>query len=178
MNMAEIWLTSDTHFGHDKDFIWRPRGFESIQEMNDEIIARWNSVVARDDIVYHLGDVMLGDNNVGLELLKQLNGKIYLALGNHDTDARIDKYWWESDIIDVQMGYRLKAGKKTLTLSHYPQIVANGNDPKPVYSIHGHTHSKDRWSDIPHAYNVNMDAHNCYPVNLSEIINDINERNR
>ena len=56
--MSEIWITSDTHFGHDKDFIWGARGFENIEQHNQEIIKRWNEVVKKDDIVYHLGDGM------------------------------------------------------------------------------------------------------------------------
>jgi len=57
--MSQIWFTSDTHFGHDRDFVWGVRGFKNVDEMNKEIIKRWNSVVAKDDIVYHLGDVII-----------------------------------------------------------------------------------------------------------------------
>ena len=90
--MPNIWLTSDTHLGHNKDFIWSSRGFKNVYEMNEAIIERWNSVVCQDDIVYHLGDVMLGNNEEGLKLLKSLKGKIYIAYGNNDTEARIKLY--------------------------------------------------------------------------------------
>ena len=33
--MSNIWLTSDTHFGHDKDFIWGSRGFKNVYEMRE-----------------------------------------------------------------------------------------------------------------------------------------------
>ena len=172
--MSNIWLTSDTHLNHAQPFIWRPRGFNSVYEMNEAIIENWNKVVKWDDIVYHLGDVMLGENEAGLKLLKQLNGKIYLALGNHDSDARVELYNYCYNIADVEFGYRIKGSKKTtLLLTHYPQLVANHDDPKLVYSIHGHTHSKDKWSEVPHAYNVNMDAHNCTPVNFEDMMADI-----
>lgn len=171
--MSNIWLTSDTHLGHDKEFVWGVRGFKNVYEMNEAIIERWNKVVGKDDIVYHLGDVMLGNNETGLKLLKQLKGKIYLALGNHDTDTRVELYKDCYNVADVQFGYRIKAGKKILLLTHYPQLVANHDDPKPVYSIHGHTHSENRWSDVPHTYNVNMDAHTCTPVALEDIIHEI-----
>jgi calcineurin-like phosphoesterase family protein len=174
--MSEIWLTSDTHLAHNKDFIWKPRGFNSIEEMNETIIERWNSVVGYNDIVYHLGDVMLGNNEEGLKLLSQLNGNIILALGNHDTDTREKLFKTIKNIKDVQMGYRIKVGKKTFVLSHYPQLVANMGEKKFIYSLHGHTHSQNKWSDVPHTYNVNMDAHNCYPVNLNTIIEDINKK--
>ena len=83
--MSNIWLISDTHLGHNKTFIWKARGFDSVWDMNNAIIERWNEVVKYDDIVYHLGDVMMGDLDAGIKLVKQLNGKIRLAIGNHDS---------------------------------------------------------------------------------------------
>ncbi len=174
--MLNIWLTSDTHLNHAKPFIYEARGFRSVEEMNEAIVERWNKVVGPDDIVYHLGDVMLGDNEAGLKLLKSLNGHIYIILGNHDSTTREFLYKDCYNVYGISFGYRMKVGKISLMLSHYPQLVANGDDPKPVYSIHGHTHSKDRWSEVPHTYNVNMDAHNCTPVNLEDMIKDIKER--
>ena len=44
-----IYLSSDPHFGHAKDFLWRPRGFSSVEEMNEGIIERWNLIVEPDD---------------------------------------------------------------------------------------------------------------------------------
>jgi calcineurin-like phosphoesterase family protein len=172
----QIWITSDTHLGHDRDFIWGLRGFKNVYEHDEEIIKRWNSVVREEDIVYHLGDVMLGDNSYGLSCLKQLNGYIYIALGNHDTDVRETLYQQCHNVVDVEMGYRFKIGKRNFILSHYPQLVANIGSDKPIYSLHGHTHSKEKWSDVYHAYNVNLDAHDCTPVNINKILKDIKEK--
>ena len=46
-----IWFTSDLHLGHDKDFVVQARGFETVEEMNAEIIRRWNERVYPDDDV-------------------------------------------------------------------------------------------------------------------------------
>ena len=54
-----IYFTSDLHFYHDKDFIWQARGFKSIDEMNAEIVRRWNKIITADDYVYILGDLTL-----------------------------------------------------------------------------------------------------------------------
>ena len=86
--MSKIFLTSDLHFGHDREFIWGPRGFASSEEHDKTIVANWNSVVSPEDIVYVLGDLMLGDNVKGTECINQLNGNIYVIRGNHDTDNR------------------------------------------------------------------------------------------
>ena len=58
----QIWLTSDTHFSHRQPFLYEPRGFLSVNEMNQKIVEYWNSVVKEDDIVYHLGDLCLSNN--------------------------------------------------------------------------------------------------------------------
>ena len=77
-----IFLTSDTHFGHDRDFIYEPRGFLSVKESDEEIIRRWNSIVRPDDIVYLLGDVMLNDNDNGILSLRRIFDRSYHKQNN------------------------------------------------------------------------------------------------
>ena len=137
--MSKIWLTSDLHFNHDKDFIWKARGYESVQEMNEEQIAKFNSFVSHEDIVYILGDNMMGmDMNSGLAYLRRLNGIKYLAIGNHDTDARIEAYKKSGIFADIQFGYRLKHKGRTYILTHYPTVTANGEDTRTI-NLYGHT---------------------------------------
>ena len=62
----KIWLTSDTHFGHDRDFLYKPRGFKNIWDHDKTIIENWNNIIQPNDEVYHLGDVMLGNNEYGM----------------------------------------------------------------------------------------------------------------
>ncbi len=80
LNTSEhkIWFTSDLHFGHNKEFLYKPRGFNSIEEHDETIINNFNSVVSNDDEVFILGDLMLVNNDNGIECLKKLNGKKYI----------------------------------------------------------------------------------------------------
>ena len=32
-----IYFTSDLHFNHDRDFVYVPRGFQSVDEMNQTL---------------------------------------------------------------------------------------------------------------------------------------------
>ena len=173
--MSNIWLISDTHFNHDKPFIWEARGFKSVNEMNKIIIQRWNKVVQSDDIVYHLGDVIMGDLNSGIELIKKLNGHIRLAIGNHDTPARLEAFKELFD--DIQFGYRILKKKKTFLLSHYPQLTGN-YDNSQTYSIHGHTHSFDLFDENNLMYNVSCEAQNCTPILLEDAIQQIRDYRR
>ena len=61
-----IFVTSDLHFCHDRDFLYEPRGFKSVHEMNEAIVKNWNSIIQPEDDVYVLGDLMLNDNDRGL----------------------------------------------------------------------------------------------------------------
>ena len=177
--MGNIYVTSDLHFCHDRDFLYGPRGFDSVEEMNKEIIKRWNSVVNYDDTVYVLGDCMLNDNIEGLKCLKQLKGNIFIAIGNHDTDARISLYQNCYNVKDVQMAYRIKHNNQTYYLSHYPTIASNHDEDKPlsrrVINLCGHVHTRDRFCDMDKGliYHCELDAHDCYPVKIEDILNDI-----
>ena len=179
-----IWFTSDSHFGHDKDFIYQARGFNSIQEHDEAIIERWNSVVKPDDTVYHLGDAMMGRNySYGINCLRRLNGTIYIIRGNHDTVTRWEEYedQWPHIVI-TGWSYVLKRdGYPKLYLCHYPTITSCLENDKPLknqlLSLHGHTHSKKKFEfENPYMYNVALDAHDCYPISIDEVVIDIEKR--
>lgn len=169
-----IWFTSDLHFGHNKDFVYARRGFDSIEEMNAGIIERYNSFVVPEDTVYILGDCMLKDNDVGMKCLSQLCGHKFLAIGNHDSDKRIELYRDSGIFEDIRVAYRMRYGKYSLWLSHYPMMMGNYKDKHPTWNLSGHTHNPDPFENGENGiYNVAVDAHGCYPVSLEVVINQI-----
>lgn len=175
-----IYFTSDTHFCHNRDFIYGPRGFSSIQEHDETIIKRWNEIVSPEDEVYHLGDIMLMNNEQGLAYFRQLYGHFHIILGNHCTSARIELYKTLDKVIDVNYANLIKIKKQHYFVCHYPTITSNYDD-KPYHShlinLFGHTHSKEKfYNNNPFIYNVALDAHNCYPVSIEEIENDIHQK--
>ena len=176
-----IYFTSDTHFCHNKPFLYEPRGFKSIEEHDETIVKNWNSIVKPEDEVYHLGDVMLIDNEKGIKYLKSLNGKIHLILGNHCTNTRIELYKTCPNIVSIDYAKELKIGKYFFWLCHYPTITANYDDDKPwakhLIDIYGHTHQQSKfYNDNPYMYCVCLDAHNNYPVSLEQILADIQNK--
>lgn len=176
--MGKLFFTSDLHFNHDREFIYQPRGYNGIAEMNQGIINNWNSVVSDDDTVYVLGDLMLGGFDSiqpGLDLIKQLKGHIHVIIGNHDTDNRINAYKTLENITSVEFGNRFKYQGRSFFLSHYPTEVSNLDSDaySCTINLHGHTHSKEKFNmGKPYQYNVALDAHNCFPVDIEEIIKD------
>ena len=95
--MANIWITSDTHFNHYNIIEYCNRPFSNVDEMNKELIKRWNSVVKKNDKVWHLGDFFLGKKDDAADIISHLNGNIYLIKGNHD----IKNQWYN---ITIKLG--------------------------------------------------------------------------
>ena len=75
----KIFFTSDHHFGHTNIIRFSERPFKTIEEMDDELINRWNEKVSSSDIVYHLGDISLARPERTKEIFDQLNGTIFLV---------------------------------------------------------------------------------------------------
>lgn len=177
--MNKIWITSDLHFGHQREFLYEPRGFTSIYDHDEEIIKNWNSVVDIDDDVYILGDIMLNDNEYGIKLFKRLKGKIHIIRGNHDTDARMELYSKCWNVVEICEGKFLKVDKQNYFLSHYPSLTSNFDEDKPLHkkiiNLCGHSHCQNKFQDMDKGiiYHCELDAHNCYPVCIDTIIEDI-----
>jgi len=181
--MSNIWFTSDWHFNHNKSFVYEPRGFKNVYDMNKMIIKNFNSVVKYEDTVYCLGDCMLGDNAIGISCLKQLNcGNIKIILGNHCTKVREELYKTMYNVEVLGYANILKYHHYTFYLSHYPTIVSNYDADKPlkarVINLCGHSHTQDKFHDFDKGliYHCELDAHNNTLVSIDQIILDIKER--
>ena len=180
--MNKVWFVSDLHFCHDKPFLYEPRGFSSIEEMNEQIIKNINEVVDGEDDLYILGDCFLNDNEKGMECMRRLPGRKHIIWGNHDTDARQKLMLQEFDCA----GYAsmLKYKGYHFYLSHYPTITSNLDIDKPLnrrtISLCGHVHTQDKFLDMDKGliYHVELDAHNNYPVLIDDVIEDIKHYTR
>ena len=160
--MANIWLISDTHFFHKNIIGYCNRPFSSVEEMNETIRDRWNSVIKPQDHVYHLGDVYMeksGNKQAVETFLRSLNGKKRLVLGNHD-DAMDYSLYSNFEKIMVWRNF------EKVVLTHVPINVDNipGGDR---INVHGHVHNKPS-PEGPYI-NVSVENTNYYPVNLDTL---------
>lgn len=178
--MGRIFLTSDLHMGHDREFVWKVRGYDSVKAMNLAQVQKWNETVEDDDDIYVLGDLMLGDSN-NIEFIKQLKGKIHIVLGNHDTANREKMYRELPNVVEIaEVGIRLQYKKHHFILTHYPMLTGNLEKEslkQMTLNLYGHTHQNTNfYEDRPYMFHVGVDSHNGYPVNLDDIIMMMNEK--
>jgi calcineurin-like phosphoesterase family protein len=136
--MPATFLVSDTHFGHvgvckfthPDDPSVKLRPWDTPEEMDEEMIRRWNDRVRPNDKVYHLGDVVI--NRKALPTLARLNGDKVLIRGNHDIfrDTEYREYFRELRAYHVLNG---------MILSHIP--VHEASLGRFGVNIHGHLHA-------------------------------------
>ena len=157
---TRVFFTSDLHFSHANilKFESAARPFSSVEEMNREIITRWNSVVKAQDLVWVLGDICLGGKD-NINLLGLLNGRKKLVLGNHDNHSLevLGKFF--------EKVYGVTEYGRGWVLSHMPIHPAAMN--RFTLNVHGHMHSKTL--DDPRYFNVSLETHDLYPWRLEEI---------
>ena len=174
-----IYFTSDLHLNHEKDFIYKARGFHSINHMNGVLLYNLQTIVQPEDDLWILGDIVLGKFEKAKPLLKLIPGRVHYLIGNHDTDRRLslyDELEWDCK----HYATIIKDGKWNFYLSHYPTLVANYDDnkkPLPLINLYGHTHQKDNfYSNNPYMYHVGVDSHDCKPISLEQIKEDIRRK--
>lgn len=177
--MSNIFVTSDLHFGHDREFIWKARGFDSVQAMNKAYVDRWNAVVKAEDHVYVLGDLMLGDK-LNIEYLKKLNGIIHIVLGNHDTNSRQAMYDELENVVEIAWAIKLDHNKYHFLMTHFPCLTGNLEAEslrQMTLNLYGHTHQTTNfYNDMPFMYHVGVDSHDGYPVLLDDIIEEMHAK--
>lgn len=159
---GNIWITSDTHYGHAGicrgTTHWRTldaegnkivpmdavRDFDTVEAMNELMIENINNHVGENDILFHMGDWSFGGFENILEFRYQIKCKtIHYILGNHDHHIESNKENIRSYFASVnhynEVNVAHKSGNLKLILCHYP-IVSWNNMRRNSYMLHGHQH--------------------------------------
>lgn len=157
-----IFLIGDTHFGHKNILTFTRedgsplRNFSSIEEMDEYLVEKWNSVVKDDDTVYHLGDVVMNRKN--LHIVHRLKGKKILIRGNHDSAPISELLQYFQEIYGTH-------NFKDMILSHIP--IAEECLDRFGVNVHGHLHAKSM--NNPKYFNVSVEQIGYTPISLEEL---------
>lgn len=136
--MNNTFVISDTHFSH-KNIVKfntpegvKVRPWDNTEEMDEELVRRWNSVVRPNDKVYHLGDVVI--NRSALTIMNRLNGDKVLIKGNHDIFKLKDYTPYFRDI-------RASHVFDKFVMTHIP--IHESQLERFKMNIHGHLHTNN-----------------------------------
>lgn len=182
----KVFFTSDLHFGHENVIRFDRRPWQTTEEMDAELIRRWNNKVAPGDVVYVLGDLIWKTrDNDAPALLNQLNGQIILIKGNHDrfvcNGAAKKCLAGVKDYDDIAVKLRDGTTRRCI-LSHYFIPMYNGHRYGAIH-LHGHSHNTEEADEeleiaaelnrrgySNEIYNVGCMYWNYEPVTLDEIL--------
>lgn len=158
----KLWFTADSHYGQARTLELSKRPFDSVDQMDKQIIDNWNSVVSKDDIVYHLGDI--GD----FDKVSKLNAmSIRLVLGNYETDhlVGLSERLGSRIVIINNPSNLVKIDNVKFTLIHKPE---EANDLAGDFYLFGHIHKLQMVKR--NGLNVGTDCHNFYPIDSETIM--------
>ena len=130
--MSIVRFIADLHLSHQN--MAKRRGFSTVEEHDEHIIAKWNSVVNKRDVTYILGDVTM-EKSAPYHLLDRLNGIKHIVLGNHDRRQDTKKLFQYAESVGGMINY------KGVFLTHCP-IHSDELEYGIVKNIHGHIHDK------------------------------------
>jgi calcineurin-like phosphoesterase family protein len=144
--------------------------------MDEVLISNWNSVVGKEDSIFHLGDFALPDKKLYpseidqldyvKKIIQSLNGHISIVFGSHDKHAYFHKklffeYFPKNTIVEKRIG------ESDLILSHCPMLSFERRTHGSV-NMFGHIHSGPL-HPFPcqnNSCDVGVDAWNFTPVSL------------
>lgn len=174
--MTETFFIGDTHFSHANILKFEDtapyRKFATIEEHDEELIKRWNSVVTPKDKVYHLGDFAWTEK--AIEIGAMLHGDKVLILGNHD-HFQTKKYlrYFRKVCGAVGIGH-------DFIMTHIP--VHESQFHRWKCNVHGHLHSNNiglrihnpetgYWEEgnDPRYINVSAEQINLTPISYEDL---------
>ncbi|MCI8410440.1 MAG: phosphoesterase [Lachnospiraceae bacterium] len=128
-----VFFIADLHFDDERIIKYENRPFENVKQMNETIIRNWNYKVTKNDVVFMLGDI--GNETY----IKELNGKIYLIKGNHDTKKNQEyRSCGFEEVYDYPIIY-----ENFWILSHEPMYI---NQNMPYANLFGHVHKSPQYT--------------------------------
>lgn len=169
-----VYFSSDHHFSHSNILNFtnfegdkvRPE-FSSVEEMNEAMIERHNSIVGSEDKWYCLGDICFNLKSFH-EIMPRLNGKKRLILGNHDRFSMKEYLVYFEKIIESWQPVR------HILFTHRPAFFGD-MDQRRIFSVHGHVH-RTRTDLSPRHLNISLEQTDYYPVSFEWIEEKLKER--
>ena len=152
------YFTSDQHFGHFNIIRLCRRPFETVEEMDEALLSKWNAKVRAAKVE---------------PILKALNGRKHLIVGNHD-HTWMKRVAASDYFASVQTLKEVEIDGRVLTLCHYPML--SYPQARRGYMVYGHIHNNvrdDYWPLIARRsrmLNAGVDVNDFEPVTFDELV--------
>ena len=201
---TDVFFTSDLHLAHDKEFIWKSRGFSSSEDHFEGMIKNWNKTVSETSDVFILGDTAFKDGG-GEKISRLINSvkfnNLYLMPGNHPSGyshlykkalkenfpkvhemelnvfplaAKINK----RNIIFLPNYFEIRILAVDVILCHFPIISHNKMQRNSIH-LCGHSHHSNKITNMIGGQGKRLDVGVDYfkkPISWKEVLTILKDR--
>ena len=133
-----VFFWADTHFNHEGIIALCARPFSTVNQMNNELVLRWNDAVKPTDTIYFAGDfgfARKAGESLG-DIFAALNGHKHLVAGNHDEQQKaVMRLPWES----ISKLVTVKDQGMRAEVCHYA-LESWKRAQHGALMVHGHSH--------------------------------------
>ena len=148
------------------------RPYSNPNDMDKDLIEKWNSRVDEKDIVWQLGDFAFAKTKEDIaRIAKQLNGQIYLVTGNHDRVIENNTIWFlRNKVFHNIFSHYIERSfhGRDFTLCHYAMRVWNKSH-YGAYHLYGHSHGSLEDDKTALSFDCGVDCHEYAPINFDEV---------
>jgi len=165
--MSNTFYSADFHFCHDNIIRFCKRPFKGTRDMEAILVNNWNYTVKKQDKIYIVGDFSMR-RKAYFEwyqgLVKKLNGRKILILGNHDYLSPFDYINIGFESVHTSLLFE----DKKLFIAHDPALA--NCMPLDYKMICGHVHNAFKYISYPYRIlNVGIDVWNFFPASQEEV---------
>ena len=191
-----IWFVSDLHLGHNRDFILKPRGYATVEEAYQHTFQMMHQYIGPDDIVFNLGDMVIGAKERTMEYANRLVNfpckAQYFIWGNHNAGAKAlyddcrQQLGLLADDVDIcplnipGTPFTFIGDRANITingvncvLDHFP--LASWEGMSDSYMLHGHCHRNMKDDKALRRLDLSWEWMKR-PVNWDEIHTELKDR--
>lgn len=161
-----VFYTSDEHYGHTNIIKYCNRPYKSVDEMNDDMIRRFNEKVPSTGFTIHAGDFYLGYNKRRVQdtIISRLNGQHFFLMGSHDK-------WMDNRNSHEIVEFRIDG--QPIVVCHYAMRVWPASHYNS-WHLYGHSHG-----NLPSegkSHDIGVDNTGFYPLSHEDIINIMKDK--
>lgn len=161
-----LWTSSDGHFGHSNSILNSNRPFKDVDEMDEQMIDTWNSLVKPKDKVFYLGDLAWKNHS---DYLYRLNGLFIYIFGNHEHKPfrkSIVNGRFHDKILEYYDLKTFKIENQLIVMCHYP-ILRWDRSHYNSWHLYGHVHGG--LQNMGKSWDVGVDNNGYKPINFDEL---------
>ena len=159
------FFTSDEHYGHKNIIKYCNRPFNSVEEMDQELIRRHNLLVSSEDVVIHAGDFTLKKKQKAHDYISCLNGKHIFLRGSHDA--------WLGTVGNTHEIWEQTIQEQHIVVCHYAMRVWSRSHYNS-WQLFGHSHGTLK--PIGKQLDIGVDCHDFYPLSFDQVLKIMKSR--